>query len=139
MKSRKQLTLRTSVLVAFSIIWMVGIAPRPGQGQSSGLDLTDEQLASFQAVRQTQWEQISAVRNDRTLSPEEKRARIEAIRQGSGQQLYGILTPEQQQVLTDRQGRRIQNGAGGRLGGRSGCSGRGTRGLSAGGARGARR
>jgi Spy/CpxP family protein refolding chaperone len=139
MKSRKEPILRTSILAAFSIIWMVTIAPRTAQAQFSGLNLTDEQRASLQAVRQIQWEQINAVRNDRTLSPEEKRARIEAIRQGSRQQLYGLLTPEQQQVLTDRQGRRIQNGLGGRLGGRSGCSGRGTRGLSAGGSRGARR
>jgi len=139
MKSCKELTLRTSLVAAFSIVWMFGTGTRPAQAQFSGPDVSEQQRSSLQSLRQTQWEQTNAVRNDPALSPEEKRARIKAIRQGSRQQFYGLLTPEQQQVLTGRQGRRIQNGLGSLSGGRGGCSGRGTRGLSGGGTRGARR
>jgi hypothetical protein len=139
MKCCREITLRTSLVAAFSIVWMLGSGAPPAQAQISGLDLSDEERSSLQTVRQTQWEHIRAVRNNQTFSPEEKRARIETIRQGSRQQLYGVLTPEQQQVLTERQGRRIQNSLDGRAGGRGGCSGRGTRGLSASGTRGGRR
>ncbi|MGE0101619.1 MAG: hypothetical protein AB7H86_07920 [Blastocatellales bacterium] len=76
--------------------------------------LTDDQKQSMQTIRQTEREQIEAVRNNSSLTDEERRSQIQSIRQNSRQQTRTILTPEQQQSIGSRRG-----GFGGR-GGRRG-------------------
>lgn len=66
--------------------------------------LTDDQKQSMQTIRQTEREQIEAVRNNSSLTDEERRSQIQSIRQNSRQQTRSILTPEQQQSIGSRRG-----------------------------------
>lgn len=84
-----------------------------GDGRrGADLGLSDEQKQGMKTIRQTEREQIEAVRNNSSLTDEERRSRIQSIRQISRQQTRSILTPEQQQSIGSRRG-----GFGGRPGG----------------------
>ena len=82
-----------------------GAAP----GQHRGMDqlkkmadylgLTDDQKAQIKPIMKSQMEQVKAVRTDTTLSPADKKTKIEAIRKTSRQQIMAILTPDQKAKL----------------------------------------
>lgn len=96
--------------------------PQSGRRQQPGpifpgIDLTDEQKATLQTIRQSEREQIEAIRNNSSLSQEEKRAQIEAIHQATREQSLGVLTPEQQQTIANRRANGDGPGPGGRGGG----------------------
>lgn len=61
------------------------------------LNLTDDQRAKIQPILQSSRQQAQAVRNDATLTPEQKHAKIRDIHQGTMTQMNSLLTPEQQQ------------------------------------------
>lgn len=62
------------------------------------LDLTDEQKPKFQAIMDGQRKEIRELRQDpafRTLSPEDRNAKIKAIHNNTVTQMKKLLTPEQ--------------------------------------------
>ena len=63
---------------------------------SSELNLTDAQKAQLKPILQSEVQQLQAVKNDSSLSPDQKQAKVSEIRQGYKSQMSGILTPEQQ-------------------------------------------
>ena len=70
------------------------------------LKLSAEQKAQLKSIHQSERDQLMALRNDQTLTQDQKRAKAQSIRQASRQQLLGILTPQQQQALkSNRRGR----------------------------------
>lgn len=77
------------------------------------LGLTADQRTQLQTIHRGSREQVSAVRNDASLSQEQKRAKIKSILQSSQQQVLSVLTPDQQQKLQEHRGGR---GRGRRLG-----------------------
>jgi len=83
------------------------------QGQmGQRLNLTPEQKDKIQAIRKDARTQIEAVRNDATLSQQDRIAKLHAIRQSVMEQMKQVLTPEQQQQLQQRFGQRGQRGPG---------------------------
>jgi Spy/CpxP family protein refolding chaperone len=90
----------------------------PGGGGLAQLGLTDAQRSQMQTIRKNTKEQVSAIRNDATLSSEQKEAKLKSLFQSSHSQVSGILTPEQQQKL--KEGR---HGGAGHFGGPHGRRG----------------
>lgn len=65
------------------------------------LNLTAEQKAKAAPIFEKARADTRAVKDDGTLTPEQKKEKIRAIRQSTNQQLQPILTPEQNQQLQD--------------------------------------
>ena len=84
-----------------------------GRGPRADLGLTADQRSQLEAIHKSTRNQVSAIRNDATLSSEQKEAKLKSIFQNSHQQVSAILTPEQQQKLQQR-----HQGGPGRRGGR---------------------
>ena len=82
-----------------------GRAFGPGFGRSggplAGLGLTTDQRTQIETIHKSTKDQVSAIRNDATLSTEQKEAKLKSLRQSSHQQVSAILTPEQQQKLRE--------------------------------------
>lgn len=89
------------------------------QGQSGSqprsvedeLQLTDAQKAKLQPIIQEEMGQIEAVRNDTSLSMDQKVAKVRQIKQTEFPKIQAVLTPEQQKKLADMQERARQNAA----------------------------
>lgn len=80
--------------------------PRAGEGRvailekvAKALGLTDEQKADIKSIVEQRRAKVMAVRENKSLSPEQKREQVKEILQSSFQQIKGILTPDQQQKL----------------------------------------
>jgi len=81
------------------------------QRLTTQLNLTDDQQTKIKPILESQMQQISAVRQDTTLTPEDRRTKMMAIRQATTTQMQGILTPDQftqYQQMTQR----MRRGAG---------------------------
>jgi len=63
---------------------------------SEKLNLTDDQKAKLRPILQDQMQQMKAVREDSSLSEEQKRAKMKPIHESLHDQINGVLTPEQQ-------------------------------------------
>ena len=84
-----------------------------GMGLMARLNLTDDQRAKIQPILQSSRQQAQAVRNDATLTPEQKQAKIRDIHRGTMTQMNSLLTPEQQQQWQEM---RQHRGPGGKHG-----------------------
>lgn len=73
-----------------------------------GLNLSDSQKQQLKPIFEQQHQQMQALRNNSSLTPEQKKAQAQQIRQNTRTQVNGILTPEQQQQL--KQGRQAWAG-----------------------------
>ena len=62
----------------------------------AGLTYTAEQQAKIDQIRQTANQRIEAVKKDEKLSPEAKQAMLDGYRRMEMQDLFQVLTPEQQ-------------------------------------------
>ena len=103
---------------------------RRGGMERDDLNITAEQKARLESIRQSERDQIQAVRNDSSLSLPDREAKTRAIQSSARQQAMSVLTPEQQQKL---QNARKNHSFGGRREG--GPFGRGPRGGGPGGGR----
>ena len=63
---------------------------------SEKLNLTDDQKAKLKPVLQDQMQQMKAVREDSSLSEEQKRTKMKSIHESLHDQINAVLTPEQQ-------------------------------------------
>jgi Spy/CpxP family protein refolding chaperone len=78
------------------------------------LNLTEQQKDQIKPIFQSTRQQMQALRNDTSLTPEQRREKLQQIRQSQQAQLNSILTPEQQQQLQqmhrrhNRQGNSVQ-------------------------------
>jgi periplasmic protein CpxP/Spy len=63
---------------------------------SEKLNLTDDQKAKLKPILQDQMQQMKAVREDSSLSEEQKRAKMKSIHESLHDQINAVLTPEQQ-------------------------------------------
>lgn len=63
------------------------------------LSLTDDQATQVAAVMKDQMKQGRAIREDDSLSGDEKRAKAQALRKASRDKIRAILTPEQQKTF----------------------------------------
>ncbi len=76
-----------------------GEAGPGGMGPLARLNLTSDQKAKIQPILQSQHQQVQAVRQDSSLTPEQKQAKIRDIRKTTRTQIDALLTPDQQQQL----------------------------------------
>ena len=77
--------------------------PQPGE-QFAGmmaerLGLTAEQKAKLDGLRQAQRTALDAVAADKTLSPEDRRAKVRGLMESGREQMKTVLTPEQRQKV----------------------------------------
>ena len=63
---------------------------------STELNLTDDQKAQLKPMLQSEVQELQAVKNDTSLSPDQKEAKAKAIHQSFKSQISNVLTPEQQ-------------------------------------------
>ncbi len=78
------------------------------------LGLSAGQKAQIKPILKATAQQVKAVRADATLTPAQKIAKNQDIRQGSRQQIMAILTPNQKAKLAAlRLRRKAATGAGG--------------------------
>jgi hypothetical protein len=91
-----------------------GASAQASQGQSQAhaqsqgeednpLNLTDEQKAKLRPIVADETQQLDAVRNDSSLSTEQKVQKANQIRETASPKIKAILTPEQLQKLADMQ------------------------------------
>ena len=73
-----------------------------GRRMLRGLNLSDSQKQQLKPIFEQQHQQMQALRNNASLTPEQKKAQAQQIRQNTMAQVNGILTPEQQQQLKQR-------------------------------------
>ena len=69
------------------------------QQLSSELNLTDDQKGQIKSIVQDEVQQLKTVKDDASLSPDQKQAKVAEIRQSHKSQMSSILTPEQQKKL----------------------------------------
>lgn len=68
---------------------------------SEKLNLTDEQKTKLKPIFQDQAQQMKAVKDDASLSAEQKETKVKAIRLSFHDQINAVLTPEQQAKFKD--------------------------------------
>ncbi len=69
------------------------------QRLTTQLGLTADQQAQVKPILEAAHTQVAAVREDKSLTPQEKFAKIKETMEGARSQINGILTPAQQQQL----------------------------------------
>ena len=75
------------------------------------LNLTDQQKTQIQGLFQTRRTQAMSIKQDTSLTTEQKQDKLRQLRESNRQQMTAVLTPEQQQQM--RQMRRHREGMGG--------------------------
>jgi len=81
-----------------------GMWGRVGQRQhmemlAQKLNLTDEQRRKFREIGQHSRQQAMSIRSDSSLTDDQKREKLQALRKQSHQEMFGVLTPEQKEQL----------------------------------------
>lgn len=64
--------------------------------------LTAEQKKQLRDLRGSARDQAAIIRNDQTLTSEQKQAKLKALRASTREQMKSVLTPEQQKAFADR-------------------------------------
>jgi periplasmic protein CpxP/Spy len=76
----------------------------PAQADAENpLNLTEEQKTKLRPILMDERQQMEAVRNDSSLSPEQKMAKAQQIREAAGPKIKAVLTPEQLKKLSEMQ------------------------------------
>ena len=70
---------------------------------SEKLNLTDDQKAKLKPILQDQMQQMKAVREDTSLSEDQKHAKMKSIHESLHEQINAVLTPEQQTKFKEMQ------------------------------------
>ncbi len=60
------------------------------------LDLTADQQAKIKPIMDDRHDKMKALREDTSLTPEDKKAKAKALMESSNDQIKAILTPDQQ-------------------------------------------
>jgi periplasmic protein CpxP/Spy len=77
------------------------------------LNLTSDQQDKIKPILEDENTQMQTLRQDTTMSREDKMAKMHTIRQGSDDQIKALLTPDQQQKFTQMQNRQMEHHGGG--------------------------
>src|SRR5580658_2349758 len=82
-------------------------APQPMRGRSehmiqqlqTKLGLSDGQVQQIKGIFKTQYQQMKALRDDDSLSDDDRRSKMMALRQSVRGQIRALLTPDQQKTF----------------------------------------
>lgn len=78
----------------------------PGGDPMAALNLTEEQKAKAQAIREKFEEQFGKLREDKTLTDDDRRSRMRKIFEEQRSEMMAILTPEQKKKFEELGARR---------------------------------
>ncbi len=119
--------LSVAVLLGGATVYAQTGAPGGGPGQhqplspeqrvemlTQQLKLTNDQQQNIKLIFEDESEQMQALRSDSSLTPQERRSKMQELRQNTKTQMNTILTPEQQSQLQQAQAQAQQSQAGGR-------------------------
>jgi periplasmic protein CpxP/Spy len=67
-----------------------------GEKFAEKLNLTPEQKADLKSIRDNEKQQAQAIKNDSSLTPDQKKAKFKELRKSSHEQMMAKLTPDQQ-------------------------------------------
>lgn len=73
------------------------------RGKIKNMNLTPEQKAKMKEMRQNNKSEIDAIKNDATLTPEQKKEKIQALRKSEKQNMGKFLTEDQKAKLREAQ------------------------------------
>jgi Spy/CpxP family protein refolding chaperone len=76
--------------------------PATTQSAAERPQLTAEQKKQLGEMRATARDQAAIIRNDQTLTAEQKQAKLKELRANTREQMKSVLTPEQQKAFADR-------------------------------------
>jgi Spy/CpxP family protein refolding chaperone len=65
----------------------------------ANLNLSDDQKAQVQKIREDAKSQMAAVKNDSALSVDQQQAKMQEIRMSTRKQIHAVLTPEQRKQM----------------------------------------
>jgi Spy/CpxP family protein refolding chaperone len=77
------------------------------------LGLTDDQTAKVKAVYEKNQDKFKALREDKSLSEEDRRAKFREMMKSTMEDVSAILTPEQKTKFQEQMQRRREGGKGG--------------------------
>ena len=63
------------------------------------LGLTDQQKQQFQQIQKNMWQQGRSIRQDSSLTDDQKREKMQDLRKQAHKQMFDVLTPEQREQL----------------------------------------
>jgi Spy/CpxP family protein refolding chaperone len=63
--------------------------------------LSAEQKSQLRSLRNSERDQAAIIRNDQTLTAEQKQAKLKALRASTREQMKSVLTPEQQKAMAE--------------------------------------
>ena len=63
------------------------------------LGLTDQQKQQFQAIQKNMWQQGRSIRQDSSLTDDQKREKMQELRKQAHKEMFEVLTPEQKEQL----------------------------------------
>jgi Spy/CpxP family protein refolding chaperone len=99
MQPLKSFALGVFVLSGLLLASPAALAQQPDRPERPDLGLSDEQKEQVKQIHASQREQLEAIRQDTSLSREEKRAKAQEIRKNTRSQMEALLTPEQREKL----------------------------------------
>jgi Spy/CpxP family protein refolding chaperone len=74
-----------------------------GEKLAKKLNLTPEQQSELKSMRENMRQQAQAIKNDSSLTADQKKAKFKELRQSSHEQMMAKLTPEQQAKFKEMQ------------------------------------
>jgi len=119
MKSNRLLTF---ILSGAMVLPMAALAQTSNSGAASGdnsstatapakqergekfaqeLNLTDDQKSALKSIRENEKQQAQAIKNDSSLTKDQKKAKFKELRKTSREQMMAKLTPDQQQKFKE--------------------------------------
>ena len=100
-------------------------APNNERGEkiAQELNLTPEQKTDLKSIRDNEKQQAEAIKNDSSLTADQKKAKLKDLRKSSHQEMMAKLTPDQQKKFKE-----MHKGRRGHRHGRKGESGEATQG-----------
>jgi Spy/CpxP family protein refolding chaperone len=72
-----------------------------GRKFAEALNLTPQQQTDLKSIRDNERQQAQAIKNDSSLTPDQKKAKFKELRKSSHEQMMAKLTPEQQQKFKE--------------------------------------
>lgn len=72
-----------------------------GQRFAEALNLTPQQQTDLKTIHENERQQFQSIKNDTTLTPDQKKAKFKELRKSSREQMMAKLTPEQQEKFKE--------------------------------------
>ena len=93
-------------------------APNQERGQkfAEALNLTPDQQTAIQSIHENFRQQAQTIKNDSSLTPDQKKAKFKELRKSTHEQMMAKLTPDQQQKLKEMRKEHRSRGHHGRKG-----------------------